>query len=101
MGSQTRRGSTFPNKQQHFLAAGQAACRVNFDRMKDAVSALSEKIPRLQDDGDREGRGRFVQEMAAMGSTLEADLERPRRGGDRGRRRRFRTGALSQRRTCL
>ena len=33
--------------------------RVNFDRMKDAVSALSEKIPPLQGDGDREGTGRF------------------------------------------
>lgn len=39
--------------------AATGVCGVNFDRMKDAVSALSEKIPRRQGDGDREGTGRF------------------------------------------
>ena len=35
--------------------AATGVSRVNFDRMKDAVSALSEKIPRLQGDEDCEG----------------------------------------------
>ena len=39
--------------------AATGVCRVNVDRMKDAVRALSEKIPPLQGDGDREGTGRF------------------------------------------
>lgn len=39
--------------------AASGVCRVNFGRMKDTVSALWEKIPRSQGDGDREGTGRF------------------------------------------
>ena len=49
---------------------------VNADAMKKAVDALSEKIIRLQGDGDYDGAVRFAQEMGTMSPTLKADLAR-------------------------
>ncbi|MEZ5365705.1 MAG: hypothetical protein R2748_26090 [Bryobacterales bacterium] len=50
--------------------------RVNPEKMQAAVAALSEKILRLQGDGDYEGAARFVQEMGSISSELQADLDR-------------------------
>jgi hypothetical protein len=49
---------------------------VNTDAMKKAVDALSEKIIRLQGDGDYDGAVRFAQDMGTMSPTLKADLAR-------------------------
>ena len=49
---------------------------VNADAMKKAVDALSEKIIRLQGDGDYDGAVRFAQEMGTLSPTLKADLAR-------------------------
>ena len=50
--------------------------RVNFDKMQAAVDALSEKILRLQGDGDYDGAVAFVNEMGAIDDQLQADLDR-------------------------
>lgn len=50
--------------------------RVNFDRMQAAVDALSEKILRLQGDGDYAGAAAFVDAMGGIGKQLQADLDR-------------------------
>ncbi len=50
--------------------------RVNFDKMQAAVDALSEKILRLQGDGDYAGAAAFVDEMGKIDSRLQTDLDR-------------------------
>ncbi len=50
--------------------------RVNFDKMQDAVRGLSEKIIRLQGDGDYEGATKFVEQYGVIGDTLAGDLQR-------------------------
>jgi hypothetical protein len=50
--------------------------RVNFEKMRAAVDALSGKILRLQGDGDYEGTVRFVEEMGQIGHQLQGDLAR-------------------------
>ena len=50
--------------------------RVHFDRMTDAMNALSEKILRFQGDGDYEGVAAFVARYAQVGPELQADLDR-------------------------
>ena len=52
------------------------AYRVNFDQMQKAVDALSEKILRLQGDGDYEGVSRLFREMGQIGPMLRKDLGR-------------------------
>ena len=52
------------------------AYRVNPDKMAQAVKALSEKILRLQGDGDYEGTDRFIREMGGVPTQLQADLGR-------------------------
>ncbi len=49
---------------------------VNLDPMEQAVRALSEKILRLQGDGDYEGAGEFVAEMGVIGPVLGEELRR-------------------------
>ena len=49
---------------------------VNLDQMEQAVSVLSEKILRLQGDGDYEGAAAFVAEMGVTGPVLEEELRR-------------------------
>ena len=44
--------------------------------MQDAVDALSEKILRLQGDGDYDGVVKLVDEMGQIGPALQADLDR-------------------------
>jgi hypothetical protein len=50
--------------------------RVNAAKMGEAVNSLSEKILRLQGDGDYEAAARFVKETGTMSPALKADLDR-------------------------
>jgi hypothetical protein len=50
--------------------------RVEFDKMQEAVNALSAKILILQGDGDYAGVSQFVDEMGKIGPELQADLDR-------------------------
>ena len=50
--------------------------RVEFDKMQDAVDALTERILVFQGDGDYAGVADFVAEMAVVGDALQADLDR-------------------------
>jgi hypothetical protein len=50
--------------------------RVDFQRMQEAVDALTRTILTLQGDGDYDGVGRFQAEYGTMSPTLKADLER-------------------------
>ncbi len=55
--------------------------RVNFDKMREAVNSLSEKIIRLQGDGDYEGAVRFIREMSVIPPALASDLDRVGKAG--------------------
>ncbi len=50
--------------------------RVNMDRMQEAMNALSERILRLQGDGDYEAARAFMEKYGQMDETLKADLTR-------------------------
>jgi len=50
--------------------------RVDFDKLEEAMTALSEKILTLQGDGDYDGVAQLVSENAIIGETLKADLDR-------------------------
>jgi len=49
---------------------------VNPEAMQSAVNALSEKILRIQGDGDYDGALRFLKEMGTLSPELKADLDR-------------------------
>lgn len=55
--------------------------RVEFDKMRAAVNSLSERIIRLQGDGDYDGAVRFTDELGVMGPGLEADIARINQAG--------------------
>ena len=50
--------------------------RVDFDRMQDAMTALSELILTLQGDGDYDGARRLTDEEGVIRPQLKADLDR-------------------------
>jgi len=50
--------------------------RVVLEKMETAMNALSEKILRLQGDGDYEGARATKEAMATIGAALQADLDR-------------------------
>ena len=50
--------------------------RVDFERLKLAADALSEKILRLQGDGDYDTVGAFVEQYGKIDDTLQNDLQR-------------------------
>jgi hypothetical protein len=50
--------------------------RVNPDRLQAATDALSERILRLQGDGDYDAAKAFVAEYGVIGPQLQADLDR-------------------------
>ena len=50
--------------------------RVDFDKMREAMNALSEKILTLQGDGDYEGVAQLVEEKGTIGDVLQAELDR-------------------------
>lgn len=49
---------------------------VNFDKLKDAMDALSEKILTLQGDGDYDGVAKLVAEKGLIGEVLQGELDR-------------------------
>jgi len=49
--------------------------RVDFDKMTEAMNALSEKILEFQGDGDRDGVAAFMDEMGVIGTVLQGDLD--------------------------
>ena len=49
---------------------------VDFEKTEEAMTALAEKLLRLQGDGDYEGVVAFVEEMQRIGPQLQADLDR-------------------------
>lgn len=55
--------------------------RVAPEKMTAAVAALSEKILRLQGDGDYDGTVQFVKEMGSIPANLQADLDRVNAAG--------------------
>ncbi|NNF17207.1 MAG: Zn-dependent hydrolase [Gammaproteobacteria bacterium] len=55
-------------------AQGQYA--VDFDRMQEAMNALSQKLLVLQGDGDYAGTKALIDTMGQVSETLQADLER-------------------------
>jgi hypothetical protein len=50
--------------------------RVDFDRMREAMAALSETILTLQGDGDYGRAGELLAERGVIGAALRADLDR-------------------------
>jgi len=50
--------------------------RVDFDKMKPAVDALSAKILTLQGDGDHAGARAFLDQYGKVGPELQSDLDR-------------------------
>lgn len=50
--------------------------RADYERMIEAMNALTEKILIFQGDGDYEGVAQFVEEYARVGTQLQADLDR-------------------------
>ncbi|MDX1566678.1 MAG: hypothetical protein R3223_02690, partial [Longimicrobiales bacterium] len=50
--------------------------RVDMERMGEAVNALSERILRIQGDGDYEAAGRLLTDDGVMGEQLRSDLDR-------------------------
>ena len=50
--------------------------KVDFEKMKEAMDALSEKILTLQGDGDYNGVAQLVAEKGIIGDALQAELDR-------------------------
>lgn len=50
--------------------------KVDYDKMREAMDALSELILTLQGDGDYEGVGQLVAEKGVIGEALQAELDR-------------------------
>ncbi|MCH7822440.1 MAG: Zn-dependent hydrolase [Proteobacteria bacterium] len=50
--------------------------RIDFDRMQEAMAALSRLLLTLQGDGDYAGAVELVNTMGVIGETLQADLDR-------------------------
>ena len=50
--------------------------RVDFDRMQQAMSALSRRLLTLQGDGDYEGARKLTDEKGVIGDLLQRDLDR-------------------------
>jgi hypothetical protein len=55
--------------------------RVEFEKMQQAVNALSENILRLQGDGDYEAVVGFIDTYGTLGPTLQQDLDRLGKAG--------------------
>lgn len=50
--------------------------KINYDKMQEAIHALSAKILKLQGDGDYDGVSTLVKDMAVIDAELQADLDR-------------------------
>lgn len=67
----------FFNDYGAFLRDGETGTyRVDMARMREAMTALSERLLLLQGDGDYEGAVRLTNEMGVIRPELEADLDR-------------------------
>ena len=53
-----------------------ATYRVDFEKLQEAMNALSEKILTLQGNGDYEGVAQLVEEKGKIGDILQAELDR-------------------------
>jgi len=50
--------------------------RVDFERMREAMTELSELLLTLQGNGDHDGAGRLLSEMGVIRPALQTDLDR-------------------------
>ena len=55
--------------------------RVDMERMRDAMNALSGRILTFQGDGDYDGVAAFVQQYGNIGPELQGDLDRVNEAG--------------------
>ncbi len=61
-----------------FTRSPSGSYRVNFDKMKQAMEALSTRIIQLQGDGDYDGTVEMMTRLGLIGPVLQGDLERLR-----------------------
>lgn len=66
----------FLEKRGAFTREADGRYRVNFERMKDAMDALSQTILVLQGNGDYEGVGAYQRDFGTMSAQLKGDLAR-------------------------
>lgn len=66
----------FFREQGAFVRQEDGTYRVDAEKMKAAVDALSEKILMLQGDGDYAGAQQLTEEKGKIGTQLQADLDR-------------------------
>lgn len=71
----------FFKEQGAFTRGDNGQYRVNMDKMKAAIEALSRKILTLQGDGDYAAAAKFADDMGFVGETLKADLDRVNQQG--------------------
>lgn len=66
----------FFQEYEAFTKEADGTYRVDFEKMKVAMNALSEKILTLQGNGDYQGVDELVKEKGVITDTLQADLDR-------------------------
>lgn len=66
----------FKEKEAFTRDAETGTYAINFEKMQEAMNALSERILVLQGEGDYEGVSQLVQEKAVIQPDLQSDLER-------------------------
>ncbi|MEM9410711.1 MAG: peptidylprolyl isomerase, partial [Planctomycetota bacterium] len=55
--------------------------KINMEKMKEAMTALSQKLLQLQGDGDYEKARTFLDDMGYVGEVLQGDLQRVNQAG--------------------
>jgi hypothetical protein len=68
-------------EQGAFERAEDGSYRADFDRMREAVDSLSNRILQIQGDGDYEQAAALIAELGVVPPVLEGDLERLNRAG--------------------
>lgn len=66
----------FFKDQGAFSRSADGKYTINYDKMNDAMNALSAKILKLQGDGDYEAVANLVAEKTIIGTALKSDLQR-------------------------
>jgi len=59
-----------------FIRSAEGKYKIDYDKMNDAMNALSAKILKLQGDGDYEGVAKLVAEETVIKADLKSDLDR-------------------------
>ena len=59
-----------------FIRSAEGKYTIDYDKMNDAMNALSAKILKLQGDGDYEGVAKLVAEETVIKADLKSDLDR-------------------------